>query len=313
MAGSILTEAVRRKMQRERKRKRIGMGKFTHSYLTRMRKRRVVAIGAWNTRQLGAANSKFDQYLKFKHLSQLWEKRGWEIVILTDTKWGRHATFEIEGHEHTWTVISRGKVSIALKPKWAQAWRDSRTVVHTDGREAHRRVIMIQIQCFRKLGFAIAGIYSPSSKAKATEVEEHLGDVNKVLSKCRPRFILVAGGDFNAEAESRTADSGNTLGPHGWRTCNHRGQKLLELCVDNDLVDTHSWTPQRNKATWKHPRFKTEHLIDHFFVARVHGRNVQRTLTQHTELIQEYQLHDWTEYTDHKPIELRINLAPPLS
>ena len=175
MAGSILTEAVRRKIQRERKRKCIGMGKFTHSYLTRMRKRCVVAIGAWNTRQLGAANSKFDQYLKFRHLSQLWEKRGWEIVILTDTKWGRHATFEIEGHEHTWTVISRGKVSIALKPKWAQAWRDSRTVVHTDGREAHRRVIMIQIQCFRKLGFAIAGIYSPSSKAKATEVEEHLG------------------------------------------------------------------------------------------------------------------------------------------
>ena len=155
MAGSILTEAVRRKIQRERKRKCIGMGKFTHSYLTRVRKRRVVAIGSWN--------SKFDQYLKFRHLSQLWEKRGWEIVILTDTKWGRHATFEIEGHEHTWT------------PKWAQAWRDSRTVVHTDGREAQCRVIMIQIQCFRKLGLAIAGIYSPSSKAKATEVEEHLG------------------------------------------------------------------------------------------------------------------------------------------
>ena len=155
MAGSILTEAVRRKIQRERKRKCIGMGKFTHSYLTRVRKRRVVAIGSWN--------SKFDQYLKFRHLSQLWEKRGWEIVILTDTKWGRHATFEIEGHEHTWT------------PKWAQAWRDSRTVVHTDGREAQCRVIVIQIQCFRKLGLAIAGIYSPSSKAKATEVEEHLG------------------------------------------------------------------------------------------------------------------------------------------
>ena len=264
------------------------------------------SLSEHGTRQLGAANSKFDQYLKVKHLSQLWEKRGWEIVILTDTKWGRHATFEIEGHKHTWTVISRGKVSIALKPKWAQAWRDSRTVVHTDGHEAQCRVIMIQIQCFRKLGLAIAGIYSPSSKAKATEVEEHLGDVTKVLSKCRPRFILVAGGNVNAETGSRTADTGNTLGPHGWRTCNHRGQKLLELCVENDLIDTHSWTPQRNKATWKHPRFKTEHLIDHFFVARTHGRNVQRTLTLHTELIQEYQLHDWTEYTDHKPIELRI-------
>ena len=86
MAGSILTEAIRRKIQRERKRKHIGMGKFTHSYLTRMRKRRVVAVGTWNTRPLGAANSKFDQYLKVKHLRQLCEKRGWEIAILTDTK-----------------------------------------------------------------------------------------------------------------------------------------------------------------------------------------------------------------------------------
>ena len=129
---------------------------------------------------------------------------------------------------------------------------------------------MIQKQCFRKLGLAIAGIHSPSSKAKATEAEEHLGDVTKVLSKCRHRFILVAGGNVNAETGSRTANTGNTFGPHGWCTFNHRGQKLLELCV-----------------RWKHPRFKTEHLIDHFFVARTHGRNVQRTLTLHTELIQD--------------------------
>ena len=63
MAGSILQEAVRRKIQRERKRKRIGVSKFTISVMSRVRKRRVVSIGTWNTRQLGATHSKFDQYL----------------------------------------------------------------------------------------------------------------------------------------------------------------------------------------------------------------------------------------------------------
>ena len=44
MAGSTLQEALRRKIQRERKRKRIGVSKFTMSVMSRMRKRRV---GTW--------------------------------------------------------------------------------------------------------------------------------------------------------------------------------------------------------------------------------------------------------------------------
>ena len=183
--------------------------------------------------------------------------------MLTDTKWGRHKTFEIQGHTKTWTVISGGRVSIALSPSWAKAWQDSKTVVRTDGKDANCRIIMLQIQCFRKLGLAIMGIYSPSSKATAAEIEEHLGDISRVMGRCRPRYVLVAGGDYNAETGSRNNDTGSVLGPHGWRTCNPRGQKLLTLCQEHDLIDTHSWTQttQPNKATRTHPRFKSDPLV----------------------------------------------------
>ena len=275
MPRSVLNVAVHRKIQRERKRKRIGMGLFAQNVAGRYRKNRVVAIGTWNTRQIGAQRSKFDQYLKFRHMSQLWEQRGWEMVILTDTAWGRHCTFNIRGHTQTWQIISRGKVSIALNHKWAKAWQASGTVVHTDGTGAHCRVIMIQIQCYRKLGLALMGVYSPSSKVRTEELEEHLEDITRVMSRCKPRCVLIAGGDFNAETGGGSRDSANVIGPHGWVTCNKRGQKLLRLCTENDLVDAHSWTPQRNKATWTNPPLQDAPLDRPFL-------NRSRAQSQHT-------------------------------
>ena len=119
-----------------------------------MKRRRQVRIGTWNTRQLGATQGRHDPHLKFKQLSQIWEHRGWSIVLLSDTKWGRHTEFEIDGHQTTWTIISRGRVSIALNEKWKLAWQRSTTPVRTDGKGAHCRVRMIQTPCFRRLGVA---------------------------------------------------------------------------------------------------------------------------------------------------------------
>ena len=82
-----------------------------------MKRRREVRIGTWNTRQLGATQGRHDPHLKFKQLSKIWEHRGWSVVLLSDTKWGRHTEFEIDGHQTTWTIISRGRVFNCAKRK----------------------------------------------------------------------------------------------------------------------------------------------------------------------------------------------------
>ena len=231
--------------------------------------------------------------------------------MLTDTTFGRHKEFDIEGHQTTWTIISRGHVSIALNQKWKQAWQNAGTHVQTDGKQQHCRVMMIQIPCYRRLGVSLVAVYSPSSKATRAEVDEHLADIEHVAGKCRPRHTLIIGGDFNSETGVRDAESGSTMGPHGTGKRNHRGRLLVQMCKDHNWSDAHSWTGQKNKETWRNPRWRTYHLLDHFLVPRGYIRNVKRVLTIHEEVAFRLHLTGWGEYTDHKPVELAIRLAPP--
>ena len=76
MDKSILEETGREKAKRERQRKRIAWGRFATFSFTRLKRRRLVRIGAWNTRQLGATQGRHDPHLKFKQMCKLWEHRG---------------------------------------------------------------------------------------------------------------------------------------------------------------------------------------------------------------------------------------------
>ena len=101
------------------------------------------------------------------------------------------------------------------------------------------------------------------------------------------------------------------MGCANTRKRNQMGQTLVDACNQENWVFTHSWTPQNNKNTWKHPRFKTEHQLDHFITEHRYIRNVNRVLTIHPESIRDPQTGGWEEYTDHKPVEMTVRLAPP--
>ena len=116
---------------------------------------------------------------------------------------------------------------------------------------------MVQIPCFRRLGIALMSVYSHSSKATKAEVQEHMEDISDVANRRRLRYQLIIGGDFNAEVGTANQQSGRTIGPHGVGKRNSRGQTLIDTCEHEGWIFAHSWTPQNNKATWKHPHFKT--------------------------------------------------------
>ena len=90
-------------------------------------------MGTWNTRQLGARAGNIDQDQKLDALIDIWELRKWEIVTLSDTKLGTNVTLETQSQSQPkWTIISRGRVAIALNGKWTAAWRNYGIVVNTD-------------------------------------------------------------------------------------------------------------------------------------------------------------------------------------
>ena len=257
---SVLERVARKKTKQEQCRKRIGHGKWVGRFAKRRQAKRICNVGSWNTRQLRARTGYVD----------------WELVTLVDTKLGTHATLETQSStQPKWTIVSRGRVSIALNEPWALAWRNSAIQVNTDGKGEACRSMLLQIPCFQKLGISIVATYAPSTNVTAEEQQTYLDDLEALLAQVKARHILIIGGDFNAEVGIRDQHT-QVLGPHGPPKRNLRGQHLIQFCTQQGLVVANTWTPQRNKTTWWHPRFNTPHLLDYFLVAK-------KTPWEHTE------------------------------
>ena len=72
-----------------------------------------------------------DQDLKLNVLMDIWDLRKWELV-LTDTKLGPSHT--LGTHNQTrpnWTILSRGRVALALNERWSNAWQHSNLPIYT--------------------------------------------------------------------------------------------------------------------------------------------------------------------------------------
>ena len=309
--SSVLERVARKKIKQEQRRKRIGHGKWVGRFVKSRQAKRLCNVGSWNTRQLGARTGTIDQDLKLDELIDVWELRKWEIVTLVDTKLGTHATLETQSQtQPKWTIVSRGRVSIALNEPWTLAWRNSSIQVNTDGKGEACRSMLLQIPCYHKLGISIVATYAPSTNVTAEEQQTYLDDLEALLTHVKARHILILAGDFNAEVGIRDQHT-QVLGPHGPRKRNLRGQNLIQSCTQQGLIVANTWTPQHHKTTWWHPRFNTPHLLDYFLVAKKHLGNVHRVLTIHPEVAWQALQRDWTPYTDHSPIEMQIKLAPP--
>ncbi|BHF59450.1 hypothetical protein SprV_0100240700 [Sparganum proliferum] len=87
------------------------------------------------------------------------------------------------------------------------------------------------------------------------------------MSKADKLIILI---DFNARVGTDHVAWGGVLGPHGLRGPNDNGLLLLRTCVEHRLIPTNTLfcLPEREKATWRHPRSRQWHLLDDVLVQR---------------------------------------------
>nr|VZI25414.1 unnamed protein product [Spirometra erinaceieuropaei] len=87
---------------------------------------------------------------------------------------------------------------------------------------------------------------------------------------------LIVLGDFNARVGTDHTAWRGLLGPHGLRGSNDNGLLLLRTCAEHRLILTNTFfcLPEREKATWRHPRSRQWHLLDYVLVRRLDQRDV---------------------------------------
>ena len=146
-------------------------------------------------------------------------------------------------------------------------------------------------------------VYAPTSAAGRRERATLRQDVFCLVEAAPPSTMIVVSGDLNAELGNSggTMQTGDAVvGPFAHTRLTTAGVEWRDWCLRHDFRDAGSRSQQRRRRTWRHPRFRTDHELDHFLIHQgdlwhlrscrilYDGPNVQVS---------------WTPYTDHNPVE----------
>nr|VZI01360.1 unnamed protein product [Spirometra erinaceieuropaei] len=110
--------------------------------------------------------------------------------------------------------------------------------------------------------------YAPTMTNPDAVRDKFYEDLHALLSNVSKADKLIVPGDFNARVGTDHTAWRGVLGPHGLRGSNDNGLLLLRTCAEHRLILTNTFycLPEREKATWRHPRSRQWHLPDYVLV-----------------------------------------------
>nr|VZI43098.1 unnamed protein product [Spirometra erinaceieuropaei] len=94
-------------------------------------------------------------------------------------------------------------------------------------------------------------------------------DLHALLATVSKADKLIVLDDFNARVGTDHTAWRGVLGPHGLRGSNDNGLLLLRTCAERRLILTNTFfcLPEREKATWRHPRNELAQRLDNLPIA----------------------------------------------
>nr|VZI47500.1 unnamed protein product [Spirometra erinaceieuropaei] len=168
------------------------------------------------------------------------------------------------------------------------------------------RLMSLRLPLRRGGKFAtIISAYAPTmTNPDATARDKFYEDLHALLATVSKADKLIVLCDFNSRVGTDHTAWRGVLGTHGLRGSNDNGLLLLRTCAEHRLILTNTFfcLPEREKATWRHPRSRQWHLLDYVLVRRRDQRDVLVT----TEIA------GADGWTDHRLVisKMRIRLQP---
>nr|VZI15267.1 unnamed protein product [Spirometra erinaceieuropaei] len=122
----------------------------------------------------------------------------------------------------------------------------------------------------------IISAYAPTMTNPDAVRDKFYEDLHAFLATVSKADKLIVLGDFNARVGTDHTARRGVLGPHGLRGSIDNGLLLLRTCAEHRLILTNTFfcLPEREKATWRHPRSRPWHLLDYVLVRRRDQRDV---------------------------------------
>ncbi|BHF82266.1 hypothetical protein SprV_0802540300 [Sparganum proliferum] len=167
------------------------------------------------------------------------------------------------------------------------------------------RLMSLRLPLRRGGKFAtIISAYAPPMTSPDAARDKFYEDLHALLATVLKADNLIVLGDFNARVGTDHAAWRGVLGLHGLRGSNDNGLLLLRTCSEHRLIQTNTFfcLPEREKATWRHPRSRHWHLLDYVLVRRRSQQDVLVTKA----------IAGADGWTDHRLVisKMRIRLQP---
>nr|VZI35807.1 unnamed protein product [Spirometra erinaceieuropaei] len=114
----------------------------------------------------------------------------------------------------------------------------------------------------------ISAYAPPMSSPEAAAMDKFYEDLHALLATAPKADKLIVLSDFNARVGTEHTAWRGVLCPHGLHGFNDNGLLLLRTCAEHRLILTNTFfcLPEREKATWRHPRSRRWHLLDYVLV-----------------------------------------------
>nr|VZI50162.1 unnamed protein product [Spirometra erinaceieuropaei] len=127
-----------------------------------------------------------------------------------------------------------------------------------------------------KFATIISAYAPPMTSPDPAARDKFYEDLHALLATVSKADKLIVLGDFKARVSTDQTVWRGVLGPHGLRGSNDNDLLLLRTCAEHRLILTNTFfcLPEREKATWRHPRSRQWHLLDYVLVRRRDQRDV---------------------------------------
>ena len=129
------------------------------------------------------------------------------------------------------------------------------------------RVVLVKL-AGKPFNLSIVQVYAPTGDHPEEDLEKFYADIEIACRQLQATDVFIVMGDMNAKIGKEKVDS--YVGEFGLGNRNERGDRLLEFCVEKDLMiaNTHFQHPERRLYTWKSPGDVRRNQIDYIMVKR---------------------------------------------
>ena len=269
-------------------------------------------ILTWNTRGWGAPYTTLDPEVKARCLVQLIEARGVGLAVFTDLKFPEQGLRTYQTQANKFTMLVTGTIGFMMNEQWFQWWSEGGrqwVMPTTAENERIRTAAIVFPRKGWKRGLYVVGVYAPTSSARKKDHVGCLRQVQSLLDKTPGSFMKLVAGDCNNEfGKGSNGGWTDVIGEHGFPRRSIWGTEWLEFCRGAGLLDAHSFFTQQSRGTWWHPRFSTEHTLDHMFMSKNDRWHLLQCHAVHVGYARGQghtgDVWHWGSYTDHHPVEL---------